>query len=282
MSNKSWDLEIKPKKSLLDVDLLELWNYRFLIGLFVKRDFVAQYKQTILGPAWHIIQPIFTTAIFLLVFGRIAGIPTEGVPPVLFYVTGITLWNYFATTLVNTSSTFVANANIFGKVYFPRLVMPVSMTMSGLIKLGLQFLLVIAAMIYYHFQEFSVAPSLKWLILPVVVVIMAGIALGLGVMISSLTTKYRDLSVLLTFVIQLGMYATPIAYPFSFLKERSYAWLIAWNPLTPLVEVFRQALFDLPLTELNALWYSIIFMIVALAGGILLFNRVERSFMDTV
>ncbi|HMJ67941.1 MAG TPA: ABC transporter permease [Cyclobacteriaceae bacterium] len=281
MNNENWDLEITPKKSLLDINLAELWNYRFLIGLFVRRDFVAQYKQTILGPVWHVLQPIFTTAIFLLVFGRIAGIPTDGVPPVLFYVTGITMWNYFATTVVNTSSTFVTNASIFGKVYFPRLVIPLSITISGLIKLGVQFLLVVAAMIWYHFKGFPIQPSAAWLLLPVFIVIMAGIGLGVGIIISSLTTKYRDMSILLSFVVQLGMYATPIAYPYSFLENRSYAWLIGWNPLTSLVEAFRHALFNQPIAT-DGLLYSVMFMIIVMISGVIIFNNVERSFMDTV
>lgn len=282
MSNEHWDLEIRPKKRLLDVDLVELWNYRFLIGLFVRRDFVAQYKQTILGPVWHILQPIFTTAVFLLMFSRIARIPTENVPPILFYLTGITLWNYFSTTVVSTSSVFITNANILGKVYFPRLVMPVSITLSGLVRLGIQFLLVIAAMIWYHFKGFAIQPSANWFLIPVLVVIMAGIALATGVIISSLTTKYRDMSVLLTFAIQLGMYATPVAYPYSFLKEKSYAWLITWNPLTYVFEAFRHALFGQPIGDQSGLLYSVVFMLVALIGGVLAFNRSEASFMDTV
>jgi lipopolysaccharide transport system permease protein len=267
---------------LLDINLVDLWNYRFLVSLFVRRDFVAQYKQTVLGPVWHIIQPIFTTAIFLLVFARIARIPTENVPPVLFYITGITLWNYFAQTIGSTSTTFLTNANIFGKVYFPRLVMPVSVTISSLIKLGIQFVLVAITMVWYHFNGFAIEPTFKWLLLPILVFLMAGIGLGLGIIVSSITTKYRDISILLTFAIQLGMYATPIAYPFSFLKERSYGWLIAWNPLTPLVETFRQALFNQPITEAGGLVYSLAFMIISLGVGLILFARIEGSFMDTV
>ncbi|HZY79083.1 MAG TPA: ABC transporter permease, partial [Cyclobacteriaceae bacterium] len=220
MSKENWDLEIKRKRNLLDIDLASLWNYRFLIGLFVRRDFVAQYKQTVLGPLWHLIQPIFTTAIFLLVFGRIAGIPSDGIPPVLFYITGITLWNYFSQVMTTTSTTFVTNANIFGKVYFPRLVMPISVTASNLIRLGIQFTLVVATMIWYQFHDFPIQPNVNWLLLPVLVVLMAGIGLGLGIIVSALTTKYRDMSILLTFAIQLAMYVTPIAYPYSFLKDR--------------------------------------------------------------
>jgi lipopolysaccharide transport system permease protein len=281
-SKDNWDLEIKPTKNLFDIRLAELWEHRFLISLFVRRDFVAQYKQTILGPVWHIVQPIFTTAIFLLVFARIARVPTEGVPPVLFYITGITLWNYFSQVVINNSQTFVVNANIFGKVYFPRMVMPVSVTISSLIKLAIQFLLVVVTMIWYHMHGFPIVPTVKWFLLPLLVVLMAGIGLSVGIIVSSVTTKYRDMAILLTFAIQLGMYATPIAYPYSFLKERSYGWLISWNPLTPLVEAFRHALFNQNIPEAGGLIYSVVFTAVALTVGLLLFNRIEGSFMDTV
>jgi len=278
----SWDLEIKPKRNLLDINIKELLHYRDLILLFVKRDFVAQYKQTILGPLWHLIQPVLTTLIFLLVFGRIARISTDGIPPILFYMTGITLWNYFSFCLTATSNTFVGNAAIFGKVYFPRLVMPLSIVISNLIKLGIQFGLVIAAMIYYHFYGFPIQPTVNWLWLPFIVLLMAGISLGLGIIISSLTTKYRDLSYLLTFAVQLAMYATPVAYPLSFLKEKSYVWLIAWNPLTSVMESFRYCLYGSGTVDVQSILYSFGFMIVSLIGGVLLFNKVESTFMDTV
>jgi lipopolysaccharide transport system permease protein len=280
--SERWDLEIKPKRRLLDIDLKELWHYRDLIMLFVKRDFVAQYKQTILGPLWHLMQPVLTTLMFLLVFTRIARLSTDGVPPVLFYITGITLWNYFSTCLTATSNTFVGNASIFGKVYFPRLVMPLSVTISNLIKLGIQFVLVIVAMIYYHFNGFAIQITLNWLMLPLIVLLMAGIGLGLGIIISSLTTKYRDLSYLLTFAVQLAMYATPVVYPFSFLKDRGHGWLIAWNPLTPIMEGFRYCLYERGTVDFHGLLYSLGFMLVVLTSGVLLFNKVESSFMDTV
>jgi len=281
-TQENWDLEIKPKRSALDINIKELFHYRDLILLFVKRDFVAQYKQTILGPLWHLIQPILTTLMFLLVFGRIARISTDGIPPVLFYITGITLWNYFSTCLTATSNTFVGNAAIFGKVYFPRLVMPLSITISNLVKLGIQFALVVVVMIYYHFNGFSLRPTVYWLMLPFIVLLMAGIGLGLGIIISSLTTKYRDLTFLLGFAVQLGMYATPVAYPFSFLKERSYGWLVIWNPLNAIMEGFRYCLYGVGTVSVEGMLYSFGFMIVVLAGGVLLFNKVESSFMDTV
>lgn len=281
-NEETWDLEIKPKRSALDINLKELFHYRDLILLFVKRDFVAQYKQTILGPLWHLIQPILTTLMFLLVFGRIAGISTDGIPPILFYITGITLWNYFATCLTATSNTFVGNAAIFGKVYFPRLVMPLSITISNLVKLGIQFALVVAVMIYYHFHGFPIHPTAYWLLLPFIVLFMAGIGLGLGIIVSSLTTKYRDLTFLLGFAVQLGMYATPVAYPVSFLKAKSYGWLVSWNPLTSIMEGFRYCIYGVGAVSWEGMFYSVGFMIVVLTGGILLFNKVESSFMDTV
>jgi len=281
-NQENWDLEIRPKRSSLDINIKELFHYRDLILLFVKRDFVAQYKQTILGPLWHLIQPILTTLMFLLVFGRIAGISTDGIPPILFYITGVTLWNYFSTCLTATSNTFVGNAAIFGKVYFPRLVMPLSITISNLVKLGIQFALVVVVMVYYHFHGFPIRPTVYWLILPFAVLFMAGIGLGLGIIISSLTTKYRDFTFLLGFAVQLGMYATPVAYPVSYLRERSYGWLVDWNPLTSIMEGFRYCLYGIGTVSLEGMLYSFGFMIVVLTGGVLLFNKVESSFMDTV
>lgn len=277
-----WDLEIRPKKSVFDINVKELLRYRDLILLFVKRDFVAQYKQTILGPLWHLIQPILTTLIFLLVFGRIARIGTDGIPPILFYVTGITLWNYFSTCLTATSNTFVGNAAIFGKVYFPRLVMPLSITISNLVKLGIQFALVVAVMIYYHFHGFLIRPTTYWLMLPFIVLFMAGIGLGMGIIISSLTTKYRDLTYLLGFGVQLGMYATPVVYPVSYIKGQSFGWIIAWNPLTPVMEGFRYCLYGQGTVSVGELLGSLLFMFIVLICGILLFNKIESSFMDTV
>lgn len=281
-NEEKWDLEIKPKRSLFSVNFAELFQYRDLILLFVKRDFVAQYKQTIMGPLWHLIQPIMTTLVFMLVFGRIARISTGGVPPMLFYVTGITLWTYFSGCLTATANTFTSNAGIFGKVYFPRLVTPISITISNLIKFAIQFGLVIAIMLYYHFNGFPVHVNWKWIGIPFLVLIMAGISLGLGIIISSLTTKYKDLSYLLTFAVQLGMYATPVAYPMSFIAQNKVGQIIQWNPLSSLFEAFRYCLFESGTFTLQGMEYSIAFMIVSLLVGILLFNKVESSFMDTV
>ncbi len=267
---------------MFDFHFREIWRYRDLLWLFVRRDFTAQYKQTILGPLWHFIQPVFTTIIFLLVFGRIAGIPTDGMHPVLFYMSGITIWNYFSVCLTSTSNTFVANAGIFGKVYFPRLVLPLSTVISNIIKFGIQFLLLLAAIVFYAFKDHHLYFGYTWLLVPVLVLMMAGLGLGIGIIVSSLTTRYRDFSVLLVFAVQLLMYATPVAYPLSFLKSKSYASWIAWNPLTPIVEGFRYALFGKGTITPESLLYSAGCMVVILFTGLLLFNKVEKNFMDTV
>ena len=278
----NWDMVIEPKGPVLQLNLKEVWRYRDLMMLFVKRDFVAQFKQTILGPLWHVIQPVLTTIMFLFIFGRIARISTDGIQPTLFYMSGITIWNYFSACLTNTSNTFVANASIFGKVYFPRLVLPLSVVISNMIRLGIQFALLLAMMIYYHFNGYPIHLTVYWLFLPVLVFMMAGMGLGLGIIISSLTTKYRDFSVLLTFAIQLGMYATPIAYPMSFLQNKSYAGLIRANPLTSIVESFRYILFGMGSFNAVGLAYSAAFMVVVIFFGIVIFNKVEKTFMDTV
>lgn len=278
-----WDLEIKPKASLFDLNLKEVWQYRDLMLLFVRRDFVSQYKQTILGPVWHIIQPVLTTIMFLLVFGKIANIKTDGIEGVLFYMSGITIWNYFSSAFVSTSNTFVSNAHIFGKVYFPRLVLPLSVVISNIVKFAIQFSILMLVMLWYYFIKGTpLYFGLSWLLIPVLVFMMAGYGLGLGIIISSLTTKYRDFNVLVTFGVQLLMYATPVAYPLSFIRKMSFAPFIEWNPLSPLVEGFRYALFQTEGFRPESLWYSAAVMVVTLVAGVILFRRVERTFMDTV
>jgi len=278
-----WDLILEPKVAVFDLQLREVWRYRDLLWLFVRRDFVAQYRQTVLGFLWHVIQPLLTTLMFLLVFGRIANIPTDGVEPaLLFYMAGITVWNYFSTCLTGTSTVFVTNAAIFGKVYFPRLVLPLSVALSNIIRFGIQFALLLGFMIYFAFNGHPIHISWSWLGIPLLVVLMAGLALGLGIIISAMTTKYRDLAVLMTFAIQLAMYATPVAYPLSFLKHRSYIWIININPMTSIVEAFRYILFGKGTFDLSALAYSLGFAIVSLIIGIVIFNKVEKTFMDTV
>lgn len=279
---KDWDLIIEPKTSLFDLKLKEVWKYRDLLVLFVRRDFVATYKQTILGPVWHFIQPIFTTIMFLLVFGKIAGIPTDGIEPILFYMSGITIWNYFSACLTSTSNTFLSNAGIFGKVYFPRLISPLSTVTSNLVKFSIQFLLLLAVMIFFGITKGNFHFGLSWLLIPVLVLMMAMMGLGLGIIISSMTTKYRDLNVLLGFGVQLLMYATPVAYPMSFLRSKSYASWIQWNPLSPIVEAFRYALFGQGTLETVHLLYSFSFIVIVLFIGLLMFNKVEKTFMDTV
>ncbi|HSZ33997.1 MAG TPA: ABC transporter permease [Puia sp.] len=279
---EGWTEVISPKTRLFDLQLDQVWKYRDLLWLFVRRDFIAQYKQTVLGPLWHVIQPVFTTIMFLLVFGKIANIPTDGIQPILFYMSGITLWNYFSTCLISTSNTFILNAGIFGKVYFPRLVLPLSIILSNIVKLGIQFGLLLLVIFWFDFHHYTTAFTVNWFFIPVLLLIIAGISLGLGIIISSLTTKYRDLSILLTFAIQLAMYATPIAYPLSFLQGKKYRYLIEWNPLTPVVEAFRFCLFGKGTFNLYTIVYSVGFMFVVLISGVLIFNKVEKSFMDTV
>jgi lipopolysaccharide transport system permease protein len=282
-TTENWDLEIKPQAGFFDLNLKEVWRYRDLLVLFVRRDFVAQYKQTILGPVWHIIQPVLTTLTFLLVFHSIAGIKTDGIEPVLFYMSGITIWNYFSACLSATSNTFVANAHIFGKVYFPRLVLPLSVVLSNIVKLGIQFGLLLVVIVWFVLYR-SIPFSLGWhtLLLPLVILLMAGIGLGLGIIISSLTTKYRDFTVLIGFAVQLLMYATPVAYPLSFLSASKYAGFIIWNPLSAVVEGFRYALFHTGSFNLLSLGYSAGFMLAVLTIGAFMFSKVERTFMDTV
>jgi lipopolysaccharide transport system permease protein len=281
-NREDWDLVIKPQSSLFALHLADIWRYRDLLVLFIKRDFVAQYKQTILGPIWHLVQPILTTLVFLLLFGRIAHIPTDAIQPILFYMSGITLWNYFSICLTNTSNTFVNNASIFGKVYFPRLIIPLSIVLSNLVRLGIQFGLLIATMIWYHFHGYPIQIGLSWLLIPILILLMAGLGLGLGIIISSLTTKYRDLSILMTFIVQLWMYITPVGYPMSYLEHSKYVVYIKLNPLSSLVEAFRFALFHKGAIDGGGLIYSFIFMIASLFIGLLIFSKVERSFMDTV
>jgi lipopolysaccharide transport system permease protein len=278
----SWTEIISPKRSLLDINLKELWRYRDLIMLFVRRDVVATYKQTILGPIWLFLQPLFTTLTFFFVFNQIAKIPTDGIDPILFYLSGITLWNYFSDCFNKTSNTFVANAGIFGKVYFPRLATPISIVISNLIKLGIQVLLFVAILIYQMItKDVLLNVNAYILILPYLIILMAVMGLGLGIIFSALTTKYRDLSFLLTFGIQLLMYATPIIYPLSYTGGKLHT-IISMNPLTPIMESFRYAFFSIGTFDWSGLVFTSIFSFGVLFIGIIIFNQVEKSFMDTV
>lgn len=287
---KDWDLVIKPKESLFSVDFKELWRYRDLCSLFVKRNIITQYKQTVLGPLWWLIQPALTVVMYMVVFGGIAGIPTDGVPQPLFYLSGICLWQYFSDCLTKTSNTFVNNSGIFGKVYFPRLVMPLADVISNLLRFSIQFGLFIVVYIGYWLLDPTCSAHLTIyaLLFPVLVFMMAGLALGFGTIISSMTTKYRDLQVLFSFVVQLWMYATPIVYPLSQTAGRqlygiSVKTLMCLNPVTPVIEAFKYGFLGAgQFIGWGWLAYSFVFMIVVLALGILIFNKVQKSFMDTV
>jgi len=281
MPKNSWDLEIKPKKGWLDLNFKELIQYKDLLFLFVKRDVVVVYKQTILGPLWFFIQPILTTLIFTFVFGNIAKIPTDGIPPILFYLSGIVLWNYFAECFNQTSDTFIQNASIFGKVYFPRLILPLSKVISGLIKFFIQFLLLIAVYLFYLNQGCLIQMQASILLFPVLIILMAGIGLGLGLIFTALTTKYRDLRFLIQFGVQLLMYATPVIYSLQSLPEKYRSW-IALNPLSHLIEIFRNGLLGTGRLDLSGLLYTTLFTSIILLAGMIIFNRNEKSFMDTV
>lgn len=273
---------IEPKTSLLSVDFKEIWRYRDLFSMFVKRDIITQYKQTILGPAWFFIQPLLTMVMYMIVFGGIAGISTDGLPQALFYLAGILCWQYFADCLNKTSSTFTTNQNIFGKVYFPRLIVPLATVSSNLVRLFIQLFLFVVVYVYYLVVGVDVAPNWYALLFPVLVLMLAGLALGFGIIISSMTTKYRDLTILFTFVVQLWMYATPIIYPLSTITNETVRTVMLLNPITSIVETFKYGALGIGSFSWGALGYSFGFMAVLLAIGIVVFNKVQRSFMDTV
>jgi lipopolysaccharide transport system permease protein len=272
---------IKPKTGLFDIDFQELIQYKDLWRMFIKRDIITQYKQTVLGPLWFFINPIMTTVMYMVVFGGIAKISTDGLPQPLFYLSGICMWNYFSTCLTKTSTTFIDNQNIFGKVYFPRLIMPMSTVTSALFTFGIQLLLFIVIYVFYIINGVPVAPNIHILLLPVLIIMLAGLALGFGIITSSLTTKYRDLSILFTFIVQLWMYATPIIYPLSMMSPKKQ-WIAALNPVTSIIETFKYATMGTGTFSWYQLGYSFGFMCVVLGIGIVVFNKVQRSFMDTV
>jgi lipopolysaccharide transport system permease protein len=276
-----WTEEIKSENSLLSINFRELWHYRDLLLMLLKRDFVTFYKQTILGPIWFFVQPILTSLIYLVLFGQVAKLSTDGLPQMAFYLSGITIWNYFSDSLIKTSSVFQSNAAIFGKVYFPRLIMPLSIVFSGLLKFLIQFGLFIAVVLYYTFIKNSIHPNLWVLMTPVLILLMAAFALGMGMIFSSMTTKYKDLSFLLTFGIQLYMYATPVVYPISAMPEK-YRWIVNANPLTGIFECFRYGYLGAGHFDPRSLIFSSVFITFLLAVGVIIFNKVEKSFMDTV
>ena len=281
MEQENWTTIIKPKTGWFDINLKELVQYKDLIVMFVKRDFKTMYKQTILGPLWIIINPLMTTLMFTVVFGNIANISTDGMPQIVFYMLGTTVWTYFSSCLTKTSSTFTGNAAIFGKVYFPRLVTPISTVISGLINFGVQFLMFLGFMAYFMIKGSPIEPNLWILITPLLLVQLAALALGFGIIISSMTTKYRDLAVLVTFGVQLWMYATPVVYPASQIGGKLKT-LMMLNPVSPIVESFRYAFLGSGSIPWNYLGISVVTTLVVLFAGVVLFSRVEKTFMDTV
>ena len=281
MEKNNWTTIIKPKTGWFDIDLKELFQYKDLITMFVKRDFKTLYKQTILGPLWIIINPLLTTVMYTIVFGNIANISTDGMPQIVFYMLGTTVWTYFSTSLTKTATTFTGNAAIFGKVYFPRLVTPISTVVSGLINFAVQFVMFLCFAIYYYIVGAPIQPNIYILLTPLLLVELAALALGFGIIISSLTTKYRDLAVLVTFGVQLWMYATPVVYPASQLGGKLKT-LMMLNPVSPIVEAFRYAFLgsgEMPWTYLGI---SVVSTFIVMFIGVILFSRVEKTFMDTV
>jgi lipopolysaccharide transport system permease protein len=279
---EDWTLVLRSKTDWLDVHLSDLWSYRDLLWMFIRRDFVSVYKQTILGPIWFFIQPLLTTIMFTIIFSGVAKISTSGLPPMLFYLAGTTPWNYFAASLTKTSTTFINNANIFGKVYFPRLIMPISIVASNLIQFAIQFLLFLGFLAYYLIKGASIQPH--WLMIlpltPALLLLMALLGLGVGILVSSFTTKYRDLNFLFTFAVQLAMYATPVIYPMASIPAR-YRLLIETNPMSAIIESFRTIYLGgaIPWAQLGI---STAVTLILLVIGVAIFNQVEKTFMDTV
>ena len=282
--NEAWDLVLEPKNKWYSLGLSQILRFKDLLFLFVRRDFVSVYKQTILGPIWFFIQPIITAITYAIIFGMLANIPTDGIPSILFYMCGITLWNYFSDTLTKTADTFTANASIFGKVYFPRMLVPLSVVLSNLVKFGIQFLLFIIVWLYYLITQDSFHPNFTILLVPFLILIMGFLGLGFGIIITSMTTKYRDLKFLISFGVQLLMYASPIVFPLSLVSEKypQYKLILLANPITSIIEAFKYAF--LGVGEFNWLYlsYSFLFTIVLFFLGLIIFNKVEKSFMDSV
>jgi len=281
MKNEDWDVILKPKRKLLDLNLKSLWSYRDLLFLFVKRDIIIIYKQTILGPLWFFIQPVMTTIIYIFVFGNIAKLPTDGLPQPIFYLSGIIMWNYFSECFIRTSDTFTQNAGVFGKVYFPRLITPISLLISNVLKFLIQLALFFAFCIYYWSSGLDINIQPEIVIFPILILLLALTGVGFGLIFSSLTTKYKDLKFLIAFGVQLIMYATPVIYPMSTLPSniQNILW---WNPLTHIIEAFKFAFLGAGSFDVNGLIYSTFFALVVLFFGIIIFNKTEKSFMDTV
>lgn len=283
MSEQQWTTIIKPKNRLWEIDFAEIWAYRDLYSLFVKRDVITQYKQTILGPLWFFLQPLITTLMYMVVFGGVAGISTDGLPQPLFYLSGILCWQYFSECLNKISGTFTLNQSMFGKVYFPRLIVPLATITSNLVRLGIQLLLFIIVYAYYLiFTDVSLSVNVTILLFPLLVVLLAGLSLGFGIIISSMTTKYRDMSILFTFIVQIWMYATPIIYPLSSITNPQLRLAMSLNPMTGVVEAFKYSVLGTGEFSWGLLGYSSGCMVVVLIIGVAIFNKVQRSFMDTI
>ncbi|SCW68677.1 ABC transporter permease [Mucilaginibacter sp. NFR10] len=281
---EKWDIEINAKGSLLDLKFKDVWHYRDLLVLLVRRDFVSFYKQTILGPVWFFIQPVITILFYTLIFGNLAGIPVDGLPKPLFYLAGTIIWNYFADCLNKTSTVFKDNAGILGKVYFPRLIMPLSIVLSNLIRFAVQFLLFIILYIIFILKGEHIIPNIAALLLPLLIIMIASLGLGLGMIISAVTTKYRDIAFIVAFGVPLLMYATTVIYPLSVAQAKypKYSWLIKFNPITAIIETFRYGFLGKGSFNWELLAYSIVSTIVILLTGIVIFNKVEKTFVDTV
>ena len=278
-----WDIVIEPKNSILALNLKEVWRYKDLLFMFVRRDFVAEYKQTILGPLWYLIQPVFMAYTYYLVLNRMGNMGTDGMPPFLFYIAGLTIWTYFSSCLTKTSDTFIANAQIFGKVYFPRLIVPLSIVISNLIKFALQFLLFACFIAYFSWADNGFVFELRWqlLLLPIPIILIAGLAFAMGILITSLTTKYRDLKFALTFGVQLLMYGSAVIISFNSVSEK-FANMLRWNPIANVVELFKIIMIGHAPIDWFYIYYSTGFMVVLLVVGIVIFNKTEKNFMDTV
>ncbi len=284
VSSDKWLFEITPKNKLFSLNFKEIWQYRDLLMLFVKRDVVTVYKQTVLGPLWYLIQPLLTSVIFTIIFNNLAGIQTGKIPPFLFNLAGIISWNYFKECLTATSDTFKKNASLFGKVYFPRIIIPFSIVFSNLLKFGIQLVVFIGFYIYFLLNGLTILPNKLIVFFPFVVIIMAMLGLGLGMIISSMVTKYRDLSFLVNFGVQLLMYLSAVMYPISLIKEKlaDYAWIVEYNPMAHIIETSRYMLINDGNLSINGILYTIIFTIIIFFVGLIIFNRTEKSFIDTV
>ena len=281
LNGESWDLVIKPKSGWFNIPFVEIFRYRYLILMFVKRDFVTFYKQTILGPLWYIIQPLVNSVIFTIIFGKVAKIPTDGIPPFLFYMAGTVVWGYFSTCLTQTSNTFVTNQEIFGKVYFPRMTVPISIVITGLFQFLIQFVIFLGFLYFYWYQGAEVYLTTTVFALPLILIQMGVLGLGVGILISSLVTKYRDLTFAMTFAVQIWMYITPVVYPLTEVPER-YRNLYVLNPMVSIVETFREAFLGVSSIEPKHVVISVFVTLCIFITGVILFSRIEKTFMDTV